>query len=270
MRFKYFFRLVEQLSPLLTAKIAFHYISNPRVKKYRSFEKSISNEAEKSVLKFKKFKIAHYKWGKGDKKALLVHGWEGRASNFGAIIPLLVNKGFTVESFDAPGHGNSSKKKASFFDPAELVSLFLKNDVYDLVITHSMGSVMTLLAMSEMNHEGNRLIVCTTPDKFEDYVEQTIAHFGLTAKTKGAFLKLIRKKTGYEPSGLQANLFVQNIQMNKAIFVHDHNDRVIKIENTKNVSSSMTNSKFITLEKSGHFKMLWSDQLLKIVADTVN
>lgn len=262
---KKFFTVVEKISPNITARIAFHYISNPRTKKFREFEKPILEKATKSSLKFKKFDIAIYQWGEGEKTALLVHGWEGRASNFGAIIPMLLKNGYKVVSFDAASHGNSTKRKTNFFDISELIEVFLKREIYDLVITHSIGSVMTLMAMSKMKHTGDQLIVCTTPNEFEEYIEQTVNHFGLSYKTKNAFIKLIRKKTIYEPLELQANLFVKNIYMNKAVFIHDKNDQVIAIENSKTVCAQMENAKFIELKNTGHFKMLWSENLLEII-----
>ncbi|WP_028889370.1 alpha/beta fold hydrolase [Tenacibaculum ovolyticum] len=269
MKKKNFFRLIERISPRVTAKIAFHFISNPRAKKFRSFEKSIIEQSKKSSISFKKFDIAMYEWGKGEKTALLVHGWEGRASNFGAIIPVLVKKGYRVISFDAPSHGNSTKRKTDFFDIPELIEVLLKRETYNLVITHSIGSVLALMAMSSLKYKGNTLIQCTTPDKFIDYIQETIRYFGLTYKTKNAFIKLIRKTTNYEPLDMEASLFVKNISFDNAFFIHDKKDRVVKIENSKQVCNQMKNAAFIEIEKTGHFKMLWSDKLLAIIEEKV-
>jgi predicted alpha/beta hydrolase family esterase len=266
---KKLFKIIEFISPRLTARIAYHYISNPRIKKFSSFEKPILEKATRKNIQFKKFDIAVYEWGKGTKTALLVHGWEGRASNFGAIIPLLVKKGYKVISFDAPSHGNSTKKKTTFFDIAELIQVFLKLEEYNLIITHSIGSVMTLMAMNFINYKGEQLIVCTTPDKFEDYIEHTVKYFGLTYKTKNAFLELVRSKTNYEPLDLQANLFVKNIEVNNTIFIHDKNDKILSIENSKKVSNQMKNAEFIEIGNTGHFKMLWSKVVLDIIKKSI-
>lgn len=269
MKQKKYIKLLERFSPKLTARIAFHFISNPKVKKFRSFEKSIEEQAKKSTMQFKKFSIAMYEWGEGDKIAFLVHGWEGRASNFGAIIPRLVKKGYKVVSFDAPSHGNSTKRKTSFFDIPELIEILLKKETYNLVITHSIGSVLTLMAMNAMKYKGDTLIQCTTPDKFEDYIEDTIRYFGLTNKTKDALMSLIRNTTGHEPLAMQASLFVKNILFNQALFLHDKNDRIINVESSKKVSNEMKKAKFVALENTGHFKMLWSEKVLDIIEEYV-
>ncbi|MCG8329634.1 MAG: alpha/beta hydrolase [Chitinophagales bacterium] len=258
-------RLLERISPDVTARIAFDYISNPRIKKFRAFEKPILEKTKRSNLRFKQFDIAVYQWGEGKKTALLVHGWEGRSSNFGAIIPELIKCGYKVIGFDAPGHGNSSKSRTNFFDISELIEIFLKRENYDLIMTHSIGSVMTLMAMSKLKYSGDQLIVFTTPNKFEDYIEHTINHFGLTVKTKAAFLKLIRAETIYEPLDLQAVLFVQDITLGKVVFIHDKNDKVIDIEDSRRVSILMPNAEFIEIQNTGHFKMLWSEITISLI-----
>ena len=265
----YLLKFLEQISPSLTARIAFHFISNPKVRKFRSFEKPILEEAKESYVTFKKFNIASYQWGKGNKTALLVHGWEGRASNFGAIIPMLVKSGYKVISFDAPSHGNSSKHKTNFFDIAELIEVFLKKETYNLVITHSIGSVMTLMAMSKIKYKGNKLIVLTTPNKFVDYIDHTVTNLGLTTNTKNAFIKLVRNTTVYEPTELQASIFVKNIVIKKALFVHDIDDKVITIENTKKVSTQMSNSQFIEIKNTGHFRILWAEKTLSLIKEHI-
>lgn len=262
-------KLIEKISPKLTAKLAYYYISNPQVSKFRDFEKPIVNEAKRSFIKYKHFDIAVYEWGKGDKTALLVHGWEGRASNFGAIIPKLVENGYKVISFDAPSHGNSTKKKASFFDFSGLIEVFLKKQPYDLIMTHSIGSVMSLLVMNDMEYKGDQMIVLTTPDKFEDYVKFTVSYFGLTHKTKDAFLDLIREKTAYEPLKMNGSDFAKKVHFNKALFMHDLNDKTFDIENSRRVQKCMKNADFVTLEGTGHFRMLWSEKTIGIIEEAI-
>ena len=125
MNLKKVFNTLQKISPRLTAKIAFNFISKPKGKKIRAFEKAILEIAIKDIIRFNKFNIQTYKWGNGTKKALLIHGWGGRASNFGAIIPELTKNNYTVISFDGPCHGESTKKKTSFF-PSEYSKLHVK------------------------------------------------------------------------------------------------------------------------------------------------
>ena len=52
--------------------------------------------------------ITVYNYGCSSKKALLVHGWEGAASDFSHFFEPLGQNGFEVVAIDLPGHGESS------------------------------------------------------------------------------------------------------------------------------------------------------------------
>ena len=72
MNLKKVFKISQKISSQLTATIAFNFISKPKNKKIRTFEKSILEIATENIIRFKKFNIKTYKWGDGNKKALLI------------------------------------------------------------------------------------------------------------------------------------------------------------------------------------------------------
>ena len=266
MNIKKVFKILQKISPKLTTRIAFNFISKPKNGKIRSFEKSILEIATKSSLRFKKFIIKSYSWGNGNKKALLIHGWGGRASNFGAIIPELIKDDYTVISFDGPCHGDSTKKRTNFFEMTDLVKLFLQKDNYDLIITHSMGSVLTFTAMGALKYKVNQMIILTSPSRFLEFIELAVVQFGLTAKTTKLLINKISKTTKeYNPRTFRASDIIKKLEIKDVTFIHDRSDKIIPIEITKSVSSYIKNSKFIEIEGTGHFKMLWSKKVIEII-----
>src|SRR5260370_36306027 len=57
--------------------------------------------------------VAVYRWGKADRRILLVHGWGGKAAQFFSFVGPLLQSGFEVIPFFAPAHPASS----CFFPP---------------------------------------------------------------------------------------------------------------------------------------------------------
>ncbi len=264
-----FLKLLETLSPKLVAKIAFWSFSNPQTRKLRPFEIKITEEAKKDQFFFQKKRIMTYQWGTGLRKALLVHGWEGRASNFGHLIPVLLANDFQVFSFDAPAHGQSQKTKNPFLDYIEIISQYLKKQEYDLILTHSAGSILTLWALYTEEVPINQMIICTTPDRFEDRFDLTIKDLGLSQKTKIALMNLMHEKTGIDPLSINASEFVKSIKIKEAIFIQDKNDRILPFEWTESVQKATSNSELISIEGTGHFRMLWSAELEKIIGEKI-
>ncbi len=262
--------VLQKISPRLTARIAFNFISKPKNRKIRTFEKSILKIAKESTIRFKKFNIKTYIWGNGTKKALLIHGWGGRASNFGAIIPELIKNEYKVISFDGPCHGASTRKKTSFFEISDLVKLFLEKDKYDLIITHSMGTVFAFTAMDSLKYRVNQMIILTSPSRFLEFIELAVTQFGLTTRTTKLLIDKVRKTTtAYNPVTLRASTLVKGIEMKDVTFIHDKFDKIIPIERSKSVSLSIKNSKFIEIEGTGHFKMLWSKKVVRIIEQQI-
>ena len=264
--------VLQKISPKLTAQIAFNFISKPEKRKIRQFEKEILEVANKNIFRFNKFDISTYKWSEGNKKALLVHGWGGRASNFGAIIPELIKNNYQVISFDGPCHGDSTRKKTSFFEMANLVKFFLEKDNYDLIISHSMGSVLVFTAMNSLKYKVNKMIALTTPSRFLEFIGLAVNQFGLTKKTTKLLIDKIQKTTTeYNPVSHKVKDVINNIEIKDITFIHDKSDKIISIEKTKQVCSFFSNAKLIEIEETGHFKMLWSKKVINIIGqETLN
>lgn len=109
---KLIIKILQFFSTTIVSRVAYKFMSNPRIRKLRESEEKILNESVMDKIQFKGFEIQQYQWGKGNNKtAILIHGWEGQAGNFAALIKVLVDNGYHVVAFDAPSHGRSSNGK---------------------------------------------------------------------------------------------------------------------------------------------------------------
>lgn len=68
-------------------------MSSPRTRKLKDSEERVLSKSIMEKIEYKNFRIQKYQWGKQNHKtALLIHGWEGQAGNFAAIVDVLVQK----------------------------------------------------------------------------------------------------------------------------------------------------------------------------------
>ena len=260
-----FLPLLEKISPSLVARMGYRVFNNPQSRKFRPFERAILEQAKQQIFTFQNRQMMRYQWGSGSAKALLVHGWEGRASNFGKIIPRLVEKGYTVTSFDCPGHGQSERTENPFLDFAALVKQFLQEESYDLILTHSMGSIITIWNLFELKLPVQQMIVCTTPDTLEDRFAMTVKGLGLTDKTQRAMMQLFTARTGLNPDDLKGTRFAPDLQFQELLFISDVNDKILPLAWTQAVQEAAPGSELLLLEGTGHFRMLWSEQLVELL-----
>lgn len=99
---KFLIGIASNLFPGMITSFAYKELTNPQVHKLRKNELATLEKATKEKYRFKGFDIQLYTWEGGDKKILLIHGWEGQAGNFSDIIEALLIQGYTVYSFDGP------------------------------------------------------------------------------------------------------------------------------------------------------------------------
>jgi alpha-beta hydrolase superfamily lysophospholipase len=83
--------------------------------------------------------ISTWEWGDGP-RVLLVHGWGSRGARLTTFLAPLLDAGFSVVTFDAPGHGASAGRLSSapqFVRTIEAVAA--DYGPFQAAIAHSMG-----------------------------------------------------------------------------------------------------------------------------------
>ncbi len=265
---KAYLATLDFIAPSLSARMVYKVMSNPRVKKLRGFEDAVLNKADKGDFQFRQFNIRYYTWGKSSvKTAILIHGWEGQAGNFGGLIPLLLDKGYRVVSFDAPAHGHSTKASTNLFDYIEVVSHFIKENQPDLIISHSFGSIASAVALTENQHISvNRWLVITSPYSFRERLEEAKTMVSVTDRTINKLIHKFEKDTGMIVADMNMKEYCSRISnVNDILIVHSIDDKIIPIDTSRRVHAELPQSEMIELKALGHYRILWSDELKNIV-----
>lgn len=266
-----YFKTISLLFPKLAGKIAFNLFQKTRNRKIRNKERSFMESANKFKVPNHLEDIDCYEVGdpKGN-LVLLVHGWESNAGSLAAIAYELVDKGFHVIAFNLPAHGYSKLTKANlkvcknaflavldYIQPSETFS----------IVSHSFGSAVTAYSMANSRFKADKVVFLTNPNKLTNIFSE-FAHFIKLSSKAHKHLntlasKLLREKIEH------INVAEKGLQMgyNKVLLIHDRYDRIIPYHNSVFVSGALKNSELITLNKVGHYKMLWNKDVIKFVTD---
>ncbi|MEO0527948.1 MAG: alpha/beta hydrolase [Bacteroidota bacterium] len=261
-------KIASTLFPRVITSFAYNQLTNPQVRKLRENEITTLNKAEKETFKFKDFDIQLYSWKGGEKKVLLIHGWEGQAGNFSDLIEELLKNKYTVYSFDGPSHGFSSKGRTSLFEFSELVGTLIKEFRVNDLISHSFGGVATTYALfNNKDLEIDKYILLTTPDKFIERINDVSEMVGITEKVKTKLIERLENETKLDVTTLNVSDFVKNINVKKSLIIHDKNDKVIPIERSRNVYNNWKESEFKEISGTGHFRILRTEKVIENVID---
>ncbi len=263
---------LDTVAPSLAAKQVYRVMSNPRVKKLRAFENEVLDQATRAIIKYGKFNIQTYAWGdSSERTALLVHGWEGQAGNFGGIVPLLLKKGYQVISFDAPSHGHSSKGSTNLFQYIGLVSQLMSEHKPQFVLSHSFGSIASAVALTENQHLSiEQWILVTSPFSFRERLEGVRQMVNVTERTISKLISQFESDTNQLVDDLSMEKYCAQIEnVGQIRIIHSIDDKILPIEASRQVHAQLPKSEMIELKELGHYRVLWSDQLKGIVEEKV-
>ena len=162
--------------------------------------------------------LALQRWGNGP-LVVLVHGWNGRGSQLGGFVAPLVQAGFQVVAFDAPGHGGSAGSSSSlleFADAFDAVVDAAKPFFQPLagVIAHSMGGAAVTYALSRAHARPStssepgtrppRLVFIAPPIDVRDFVVTVVNELGLSERTQSALERALERRVGLRMADLHA------------------------------------------------------------------
>lgn len=263
---------LDLIAPSISARLVYKVLSNPRVNKLRDFESEVLDQAFKSSFQFNRFEIQKYTWGETSNKiALMVHGWEGHAGNFGGLVSILTSKGYRVIAFDAPSHGNSTKAPTNLFDYIAVVSKLVKEHQPDLIVSHSFGSIASAVALTENPEiQINQWILVTSPYSFGERLEEVKNIAKVTDRTISRLIRKFETDTKQVVAKMNMTEYCSQIKnINEALIIHSVDDQILPIQTSRRVHAVLPQSEMIELKKLGHYRILWSAELKEIVKERV-
>lgn len=248
------------------SSLAYRYLTTPQVKKLRDHELAVLKESDTSSISFKGFDIKTYQWGQGTRKILLVHGWEGQAGNFADLILKLRSLDYTIYSFDGPSHGFSSQGSTSLFEFTELVGELIDRYKINQLISHSFGGVATTFALSQRpNVSIDKYVMLTTPNSFLERINDVAAAVGISDSVKLRLIKRLERETGFKVEDLSVADFVRQLNVKQSLIIHDVDDRVIPIAQSRKVHENWDASIMEEISGTGHFRILRTDYVIERV-----
>jgi len=194
---------VGRLAPDLAASKMHRAFLTPRELPPRDWELPLLAEAERITLRFG---LSALRWGQGP-AVLLVHGWEGRPTQFAELIRALVRAGYGVVALDAPAYGRSPGHEANVVLFARAL-LEAAGELPPLraVIGHSLGGASALLA-TQLGLRTEALVTIAAPARILGALRR-FAHFvGLPRQARARFVRMVEQSAGMPAAQLDVERY---------------------------------------------------------------
>ncbi len=262
-------KTLQFLSPKLASLFASKIFTTPVKHKLPNREASMYADATKTAVLVPEIKkeVVVYEYGAvTQKKILLVHGWSGRGTQLFKFADAFIAQGYSVISFDAPGHGDAKANTAILTDfIASILYIQKQYGPFDVAVGHSLGG-MAMLNSVPRGLNISKMAVIGSADVVKDVIDEFIAAIGLKGKIANIMEKLFEKRTNTPMSEYSSYISAQKISI-PVLVIHDENDAEVSIDCAYHINENLQNGDLYITKGLGHRKILGSPEVIKKAVD---
>ncbi len=209
-------------------------------------------------------------WGAVENPAiLLMHGWEGRASQMGAFARPLVHAGYRVVAVDAPGHGEAPGESSSIFAMAQ--ALRAAADAVGgvrAVVAHSGGSVASGFAVAR-GLRVDRLVFISAPYDPGRFLYEAAAEWNLSRGIAARTQRLLEKRLGIRWDAFDLGVLAPE-RREELMVVHDRGDRIVSMTDGESIAADWPRARLVPTEGLGHHRILRDPRVVDLVVQFVD
>ncbi|MBZ0114031.1 MAG: alpha/beta hydrolase [Thermoanaerobaculia bacterium] len=258
--------ILSRLSPQLAARLLANRFLATKKRQPPAREQAWLHEARRFTVESRGKDLSAVCWGAEEAPAiLLMHGWEGRASQMGAFAAPLLEAGFRVVALDAPGHGESPGRRSSILEMGQaVIDLAEAMGGVRAVIAHSGGSVAATFAV-ESGLKVESLVFISAPydaGKFlYDAAEQLGLSHGVAARTQG----ILERRLGVHWHEFEMARLAKR-RCESLLVIHDRSDRIVPLEDGEAIVQVWPKARLEITEGLGHHRILRNHEVTRIAA----
>ena len=263
-------KILELTSSKLAMKFASKLFTSPMKYKIPKREIEMDKNAvqENFILESGK-EIVIYKYGQGDKKVLLVHGWSGRGTQLVKIADEMLKLGYSTISFDAPGHGKASGKTSNMTDfIAAILEMQSKFGPFEFAVGHSLGG-MSILNSIKRGLKVKKAVIVGSGDIVEDIMDDFIEKLGMNIAISKKMKASFEKKIGETMDSYSAYIVAREVQI-PVLIIHDTDDADVPVKAAHHIHENLENSELFITNGLGHRKILGDAKVIKKIVAFLN
>lgn len=192
---------------------------------------------------------------------LLMHGWEGRPTQFASLITALVDNGYSVIALDGPAHGRSPGREAHVLLFARaMLEAAAELPPLHAVIGHSMGRQCDARGAVGVAHRGvgEYCLAVALLDVLRGFTQMV----GLPARARSAFIQEVELTFGMPLKHLDVAHYQMNIP---GLIVHAEDDTFVPVKASQAIHEAWFDSRLLRLEQGGHQKVLADPRVIDAV-----
>ena len=263
------FQLLGRRLPKLMSRRALKLWSRTHRFPASASEKRMQLRASERSLDVNGREIKVWKWGKGP-TVLLVHGWNGRGLQLHRFIDPLLNAGYRVICFDAPGHGQTDGKHTHLLEIRDVIlALSKRYGPFHAAIAHSFG-VACLSAAINSGLKIPSIVAISSPGGLSRLIGRYCQYMHVPAATEEQLRTRLSQRLGDTLWQQFADTYPLTGKVEHSLIIHDKEDRLVNWQESQQLSECWPNAELILTEGLGHKRILLNTGVTKQVVTFID
>jgi alpha-beta hydrolase superfamily lysophospholipase len=263
------FKLLSLVSKKTAAASALDLFRTPQTRNTK-LPSTVFDKAEKLQFDIEGVTVHGYSWNHNVlKKVLIIHGFESSIVNFDHFVFPLMDKGYGVLAFDAPGHGRSGGNTITAPLFAKMITMVCeKYGPVQSFMAHSFGGLTLSMALENMEHNENFKVVFIAPlAELKTAAENFFHVINLDEKAQKEFDQLITDMGGHPLEWYSIRRAIKNIR-SQVLWLHDEEDDQTPIRDALKVKKEdPSNVKFVITKGLGHSRIYTDTKMVQEIID---
>lgn len=252
---RFSFRTLSRLSPALAATAGARLFLRTRRFPVPARELAFVGRATRSHLDTPDGTLPLWTWGDDGPPVILVHGWEGRGSQLAPFAPALVEAGFRVVAYDAPGHGGAPGRSSSLVAMARALEAVVAHvGPAAGLIAHSAGAVAATYALSR-GLPVERLVYVSPGAGVLDYSHQFARLLGISEETRLRLQQRIERLIGVTWEEIEPVSLAESMDA-PLLLISDRGDREAPLDSVEGLARAWPGASLTVTEGLGHRRIL--------------
>ena len=255
------FAVLGRVAPEVAAAWALDLFFTPRGRRTSRRSEGLMASARRFEETVGGQPVVGWVWGDGP-AVYLVHGWAGLGGQLAAFVPPLLDAGFRVVTFDAPGHGASGGRRTSIIHFADaLRAIVAREGEAHAVIAHSLGAAAAVRAFTQGLRVRRAVFVGPTGGP-RDWAEQFRRHLGVPGNVMDAMRARSEKwlSASWDDFDIPA---LARSQTAPLVVFHDRDDPEVPWRDGAAIAGAWPGARLVTTTGLGHRRILRDDQVIR-------
>jgi pimeloyl-ACP methyl ester carboxylesterase len=254
-------RVLSVVAPQVAVRVAERlFLTPPRGQRPRTEVDLLATACARSMIAGGR-RIETWSWGTGP-RVLLVHGWGGRGAQLGAFVGPLLTRGFSVVTFDAPGHGASDRRVVTIPEmTAAIRAVAASGPSLAGLIAHSVGAVCATRALYEGLEVGAAVYLGPAADLVGPAARFT-ERLGFSRSVREQLHRRIEMRIGQPWSAFDVTALAPALDT-PLLVIHDRGDAEVQWQHGAAISRAWSSAELLMTDGLGHRRLLRAPQVVR-------